>query len=385
MPAGHRDSDADGSSTAFKDRVDAGLVARLGEALSAAEPAFPAAAFEQRATDGLDSLELKGRMAHVATALAESLPDDFIRAAAVVDSVLDELDAAERELDGWELWPVADWVALAGRAHPAVALELLGRLTRYATGEFAVRPFIDDDPTGVLTRFDRWVTDGEEHRCRLVSEGTRPRLPWASRLAVAADDPGYAVPLLDRLVGHPTEYVRRSVSNHLNDLCRVDPALGLRVARRWTQQASAHARPAEVDWVVKRGLRSLVKDGHPDALRLLGHDPDVAVRAEAFGITTPTVVLGSHAAWSLTLVSDDDRAHRVVVDYAVHFPRADGTAGRKVFKWTTVELAAGERRTLERRHAVRPVTIRTHRPGPHLVEVQVNGRVVASGTFDLQL
>ncbi len=380
MPSGTRDTGA--SSSAFKDRVDAALVARLADALHDADARFPAARFEQLATDGLDALELKARMAHVAAALAATLPEDFPDAAAVVGRVLDQVEVGARSLEGWELWPVADWVALAGRGHPGVALDLLGRLTRWATGEFAIRPFVDDDPGGVLEVLSGWVDDGEEHRCRLASEGTRPRLPWAPRLS--STDPAYAVPLLDRLVEHPSDYVRRSVSNHLNDLCRVDQQLGLELARRWAGRAADHDRPADIEWVVRRGLRSLVKDGHPEALRLLGHDPDVAVRAEELHLHTPTVELGGHAAWRLTLVSDDDRPHRVVLDYAVHFPRADGGAGRKVFKWTTVELGPGARRTLERRHPVRPVTIRTHRPGPHLVEIQVNGRVVASTTFDLR-
>ncbi len=101
-------------------------------------------------------------------------------------------------LIGWDLWPVADWVALAGRGHPDAALELLARLTPWATGEFAIRPFIDDDPRCVHDRLEHWVGRDDEHVRRLVSEGTRPKLPWAPKLAISAADPAYAVDLLDR-------------------------------------------------------------------------------------------------------------------------------------------------------------------------------------------
>ena len=233
----------------------------------------------------------------------------------------------------------AEWVALVGRGVPADSLELLARLTRFATGEFAIRPFIDDDPAGVHARLSDWAGRDDEHVRRLVSEGTRPKLPWAPKLAITAADPAYAVDLLDRLVDDPSEYVRRSVSNHLNDLCRVDPALALEVAGRWTDRADA-SNEQQRAWVVRRGLRTLVKAGDARAMRLLGHDPDVAVRAELV-VPTPQVSMGEAAEWVLTLESLDAATHRVVVDYAIHHVRADGTTGRKVSKWTSVATGTG--------------------------------------------
>lgn len=372
-------------STAFKDRIDAALVRRLGAAIAAADGSFEQKPFERDAARGLDGLELKARIAHVAAALEQHLPRDVEQAAAVIGDVVTAVERGDTELEGWELWPVTDWVARVGRGNAPIALELLAGLTRHATGEFAVRPFIDDDPAGVLARFDRWIDERDEHARRLVSEGTRPRLPWAPRLVVAAAEPGYAVALLDRLVADPSEYVRRSVSNHLNDLTRLDTELALAVAGRWADQAAAAdaVDRARIDWVIRRGLRSLVKHGDPDALRLLGHDPDAAIDATGLVVHTPVVHLGEAATWTVELCSTDSAAHRIVVDYAIHFVRADGSTGRKVFKWTTFELGPGDRRTLERRHAIRPITTRTYRSGTHLVEVQVNGVVVASGSFEL--
>jgi len=378
--------DTSASSGAFKDQLDAVAVARIGEAFAGVDLSFPVAAFRRSATDGLDSLELKARVALVAVALQQSLPEEFDRAAQVVDALVDSGILGADDAGWFFLWPVTDWVARAGRGSPAVALELLARLTPYSTGEFAVRPFIDDDPEAALARFELWLDRDDEHVRRLVSEGTRPRLPWAPRLTVAEADPGYAVPLLDRLVDDPSEYVRRSVSNHLNDLCKMDRELALAVAGGWTARAGSSADPeraARIDWVIRRGLRTLVKAGDPDAMRLLGHDPDAAVTVRSFEIATPVVTVGEHAQWNLTLVSDDDRTQHVVLDYAVHLLLANGSAGRKVFKWSTFELAPGEQRVLSKRHSMKPVTIRTYRPGRHLVEVQANGRVIASGSFEL--
>lgn len=381
-------------STAFKDQIDAALVDRLVIALAAAGPDIDVESFRRVAVGGLDGLELKARIAHVASALATALPAEFPSAVAVVDRVLtapaEGPDGGPAGLRGWDLWAVTEWVALAGRDHPGDALELLARLTRHASGEFAIRPFIDDDPDGVRARLTTWVQRDDEHVRRLVSEGTRPKLPWAPKLAITATDPAYAVGLLDRLVDDGSEYVRRSVSNHLNDLCRVDAALALEVAGRWTGRADAaaeggdEATAAQLRWVVRRGLRTLVKAGDPDAMRLLGHDPDVAVGAELV-VHTPMVVMGGAAEWTLRLASQDPAPHRIVVDYAIHYVRADGSTGRKVAKWTTVELAPAQQVELVRRHRIVPITTRTYYSGEHRLEVQVNGAVVAEGAFHLEV
>jgi len=371
---------------AFKHLLDPAAVDRMADGFADADPGLDRARFVELAGDGIEQLELKARVAQVAQALQVCLPSDFSAAVQVVDRLV-----GAHGMDGLFMWPVTDWVARAGRASPGDALELLARLTPYSTGEFAVRPFIDDDPPAVLARFDEWIDRGDEHVSRLVSEGTRPRLPWAPRLAVAEADPGYAVHLLDRLVDDPSEFVRRSVSNHLNDLCKMDVALALEVAGRWAARGDAAASAGDdataqrIDWVIRRGLRTLVKAGDADTMRLLGHDPDVAVEVREFRVTTPVVTVGEHAELVLTLRSDDPVDHRVVLDYAVHLRLANGSTGRKVFKWSTFDLAAGEQRTLSKRHSMKPVTIRTYRPGEHLVEVQINGRVVASDSFELRV
>jgi 3-methyladenine DNA glycosylase AlkC len=60
---------------------------------------------------------------------------------------------------------------------------------------------------------------------RLVSEGSRPRLPWGLQLKSLIQDPSPTLPLLRALQDDPSEYVRRSVANHLNDIAKDHPAL----------------------------------------------------------------------------------------------------------------------------------------------------------------
>lgn len=58
----------------------------------------------------------------------------------------------------------------------------------------------------------------------------------------------------------------------------------------------------------------------------------------------------------------------------------DGAARLKL---AAVELGPRESRVLEKRHPVREVTTRRYHPGTHVVDLQVNGRIVAGDGFEL--
>ncbi len=180
----------------------------------------------------------------------------------------------------------------------------------------------------------------------------------------------------------PSDYVRRSVSNHLNDLCRVDPELALEVARRGGRPTPTRARIAGGWCAGDCGRWSRPVTDVPS--RLLGHDPDVAVSA-TLELHTERVALGGAAEWTLAVRSLESDPVEVVIDYVVHHVRADGSTGPKVNKWTTRSLAPGAQLELRRRHVIRPITTRTFHDGAHLVEVQVNGTVVASAVFELSV
>ncbi|MBI2705633.1 MAG: hypothetical protein HYX32_10145 [Actinobacteria bacterium] len=62
----------------------------------------------------------------------------------------------------------------------------------------------------------------------------------------------------------------------------------------------------------------------------------------------------------------------------VHYQGARGPNAPKVFKLTRRRLVAGETQTLVRRHRFAHVSIRQIRPGPHRIDVQLNGRVAGT-------
>lgn len=53
-----------------------------------------------------------------------------------------------------------------------------------------------------------WTNNSNDHTRRLVSEGGRPRLPWAMALPDLKKDPRYLLPILENFKQDPSEFVR---------------------------------------------------------------------------------------------------------------------------------------------------------------------------------
>lgn len=345
--------------------------------------------FVRLALDGLESREMKARAELVAEALAHVLPRDFDRAASILEATLAtvqgdaegwEPGAHTRGVAGWIVWPMTMYIAAHGGDHPERALTALHAMTQRFTSEFAIRTFVRDHPALTFATLERWLVDPSPHVRRLISEGTRPRLPWGMRLTALVADPSPSLPLLEALRDDPSEYVRRSVANHLNDIAKDHPERFAAILEQWLEGASP-----ERTRLLKHASRTLVKAGHPRVLQAFGLHRELDGEA-SFRLTPKRIVLGESLQLELTLRSSAKHAQKLVIDYVVHHRKKDGSTSPKVFKGWNLELAPGERRVLSRAHAVRPITTRTYYAGAHRVECLINGRAIGAPLeFSLKL
>lgn len=375
----------------FKRLINARTVEQTGAQLQRVWPAFDRRRFETLAASGLEQLELKARALQLAGALQVTLPDDFARAAHIIEAALAPpipVDAegeprtlgdtqADQGLSGWVIWSLGEFVARAGVADVPRALACLHALTQRFSAEFAIRPFVRDHPGLVFETLARWTQDPSPHVRRLVSEGSRPRLPWGLRLQSLVADPSPTRPLLQALQDDASAYVRRSVANHLNDIAKDHPQLVCEWVLTYRQDENAR-RTA----LLRHASRGLIKQGHAPTLLAWGLHPGVRGQA-TLDLSPPRVRVGEAVDLRVTLASTGADIQDLVVDYAVHHRRANGSASPKVFKGWKLRLAPGETRTLEKRHSLRPVTTRTLYPGPHRVTLAVNGQVLCEVGFDL--
>ena len=373
---------------AFKNLIDAGTVQQAAQHLQRAWPGFDAPRFQALALDGLDALEFKARAMQLCDALEATLPADFEHAAAVIEAALapatlDEdlsaLRSGPQGLAGWVVWPLGEYVGRRGLATPERGLRTLHALTQRHTAEWAIRPFLEQHPALGFTTLAGWCADPSPHVRRLISEGSRPRLPWGAQLKALIRDPSPTLPLLRRLQDDPSPYVRRSVANHLNDIAKDHPDIVL----QWLHEHLPQA-PAERRALLRHACRTLIKQGHPAVLKAWGLG--AALRGSVTLQVAPKhVAVGDRLALTVQLQSTAKRAQTLVIDYAVHHVKASGATSAKVFKGWTLQLAPGEVRTLVKRHSMRPVTTRRYHAGRHEVDVRINGQVLARAFFQLSL
>lgn len=358
------------------------LVRRMAEEIARVHRAFPARAFAKQATTGLAALELLDRGKHIARALGEHLPEEYPDAIEVLLRSLGPEHATD-ELIGVGMAPFfylphVLFVAERGLDHFDLSMDAQYELTKRFSAESSIRPYIAADPERTFAVLLRWTRDANAHVRRLVSEGTRLRLPWASRVPWLDANPERVLELLELLKDDPTTLVRRSVANNLNDLGKVRPDLLVRTCAVWLLDASPERRK-----LVEHALRSAVKRGDAGALKVLGYGKKAAVSVEKVKLEPRRVTIGGRVSVSFVLRNKSRASQDLLVDLAVHFVKADGRTAPKVFKLKRVVLPPRGDIELETSVSLAVHTTRVPRPGTHAVDVLVNGDPQRVGSFEV--
>lgn len=357
------------------------VVETLAQDIGRTWPDFDAAGFAADINRQLDALSFGDRNTLIRDKLAEYLPPDFPTAARIlIDSLGPELTVAELSgFDGFIIMPQCDFVALHGLDHYDISMTTLYEMTKRFTAEGAIRPFLQNYPAETLARLETWSGDDNPFVRRLVSEGTRPRLPLAPRLPQFIADPSPVLKLLDHLKTDPVLMVRRSVANNLNDIAKDNPDQVVETLGRW------QSIPDEgTQWLIRHASRTLIKQGHPGALALLGYPVEANLHLENLTMERASISEGEDLVFRFTIRSESEQPQNLMIDYVIHFMKANGKPAPKVFKLTKKTLKNGEVLHLSKKHSFRRINTRKHYPGQHRLGIQVNGRVLAEVDFELR-
>jgi len=365
----------------LKNQYGPEIPARIADMIARVYASFPKRAFLRDALDGYDALELMPRGRHIARVLRIHLPQHVPSA---LDILLASLDRPREDTERVGLAPFlylphTVYVAEYALEHFEDAMRAQHALTQRFTAEFSIRPFIEKYPARTLAQLRTWARDSSPHVRRLVSEGSRPRLPWAPRLRALQRDPRPALKLLELLKDDPALYVRRSVANHLNDIGKDHPELLAATAKRWLKDAS----PARA-WIVRHALRSAIKRGEPGALKVSGYGAKPEVKVRDKSVTPPRAHIGGTVTIAFELVNKLARKQDVLADLRVWYMKARGNPAPKVFKLKAVALGPRATLHIEKKLSLTDLSTRRHHPGMHRVEVLLNGQAVEIGGFQLQ-
>ncbi len=339
---------------------------------------FDTIEFQKRIfSENWDDKELKDRMRHTAIVLHDFFPKDFSKAIACIKQCIALLRKNKISENGFEFMFFPDYIELYGQNHFDLSMKAMREITTFTSCEFAVRPFIIQDQGKSLAIIEAWSLDENEHVRRLASEGSRPRLPWAMALPALKADPRPLKPILENLKNDPSEYVRRSVANNLNDISKDHPDYAIEIFKDWI------GTDLQRDKLVKHGARTLLKKGDVRALTLFGLGPNPEVKVGKVKIITPIVKIGESLAFQFNLVNESNQPALLRVEYAIYYKRNNGDQSKKVFKISEKKYPANSETTIQRKQSFKLISTRRYYKGKQGLSIIVNGVEQEKYPFEL--
>lgn len=324
---------------------------------------------------GWDGLELKQRVDRLSNALHHVLSGDFRadipHVVAFANAVIDRTG---RE-NTFEYIFLPGFVALFGVNHPEESLRAMEVLTQLSSCEFAIRPFLMKYPDRTIAEMIKWTKHVHPSVRRLASEGCRPRLPWGAALPQFKKDPSMILPILESLKDDPSEFVRRSVANNLNDIAKDNPDVVLKIASRWKGASD------QTDRLIRHACRNLLKKADPTALALFGLTTTPLCSVRDLQLNERQIRIGDTLYFSFRIQAHDDHSGPLRLEYVITYAKANNKFSDKVFQITEGVFAPGQVSTYSRKQSFADMTTRKHYAGEHKIAITINGLPMATATF----
>jgi len=355
----------------LKEMFNRGYYRKLGEAFQEAAPGFDTSKFVKDVTVDLDSLSLNQRMRNTSLVLHNYLPYTYSRNIAMMMEVI------QRMSKGYTALVFPDYVSVYGLNDFNTSMKALKYFTSFGSSEFAIREFLKRDFIRTINVMYGWSEDTNIHVRRLASEGSRPRLPWSFKLDEVIRNPKVTLPILENLKSDNELYVRKSVANHLNDISKDSPQYVFSVVKKWDRQNP------NTSWIIKRGCRSLIKQGDGTSLALFNYSSQVSTRLEKFKLNSAAIKLNTSLQFGFDLVSTAASNQKLILHYRIHYRKRSGSLSPKVFSLKEITLHPGDRVRISKNQRFADLTTRKHFAGVHKLEILVNGKVAGSRKFTL--
>lgn len=324
-----------------------------------------------------ENKELKQRMRHTTLILNKHLLGGY---EAQVDSILKMIPTLREEKIGrygFEFMFLADFIEVYGLENYQTSINAIENITQFVSCEFAIRPFIIKYPEKLIPQLKQWSLHKSEHVRRLASEGSRPRLPWSMALPSFKKDPELILPILENLKNDPSEYVRRSVANNLNDISKDNPEIIINIAKNWKGMEK------ETNSLIKHACRTLLKQGNPEVMELFGFGNIENIEVSDFHVITPKVKIGEDLKFRFSIINKKMTVSKIRLEYGLYYQKANGTLSKKVFKISEKDYHKNSTTKISRKQSFKIITTRKYHLGKHQVSIIINGKEFEKQDFEL--
>ena len=342
-------------------------------------PEVPPSVFLDKIFDAQwENRELKQRMRHIALTLGELLPPDYPKAVQILQQfVARKMPSRRSELNFIHMF-IPEFIEMFGLNDYEHSIKAIEEITQYTSCEFAVRPFLIRYGELMMQQMQDWSLHKEPMVRRLATEGMRPRLPWAMAVPALKRDPTPILTILENLKSDPSETVRRSVANNLNDIAKDHPQVVLDTVKNW------RGLSPETDWLIRHGSRTLLKRANPDSLQSFGFEPNTPIEIQDFVLDKTILRIGDSLPFSFIAknTSNTDRV-KTRLEFGIDYVKANGKTSRKIFQISERFFDKNEIWTCKKLLSFKDLTTRKHYLGTHNIAIIVNGLEKAVLSFDL--
>jgi len=364
-------------SSLLKDIYSPAFYNRFADVLAVVLPDFDKKRFLSLIfTDGYENKALKERMRHNSLVLHEFMPANFPAAAEMMKKIITRLRAEHFGEDSLAMMFLPDYIEVYGLDHYETSVKSLEFITQFVSCEFAIRPFLLKYTDRMMKQMQLWSLHENYKVRRFASEGSRPRLPWGLAIPALKKDPTQVLAVLENLKNDPSEWVRKSVANNLNDISKDHPEIMMTIARQW------HGISKETDAIIKHASRTLLKKGHAEILQHYGLESKSLIMT-GLQILTPKVKVGDSLEFTFTVTNDHSEKQTVRLEYGIYYNKANGQLSKKVFKISERPYQSGEKAVVKRKQSFKLITTRTFYPGLHQLSVIINGEEKELKSFNI--
>lgn len=363
---------------ALKDRFNEEFVVPFSEVCKIHIPNFNQQKFIDFIFDSnWKNLELKPRIKHIAHSLHDQLSTSIPTNLNYIAAISEDIRINQNKQDTFEYLVLCDYIEVYGLEYLQESLDTIEKVTKLASCEFAIRPYILKYPTETFKKLLEWSKHKHPSVRRLASEGCRPRLPWGMGIPFLKTDPKKIYPILENLKDDPSLYVRRSVANNINDISKDHVSDVLMLLKKWNGNSE------ERNWLVKHAARTLLKKGNIEALELFGYgDPD-KIETINFEIKNKLVSIGDYLYFNFSIQNKVAKKQKIRLEYFIYFLLANGKLSKKVYKISERELETNERLDYKRKQSFKIISTRKYYTGLHKLSLVINGQ--ESKTIDFEL
>jgi len=189
-----------------------------------------------------------------ADSLRKFLPQDYPKAIGILTQILGQENPNETGMFTNYYWimPIGKFVEKYGLEDFDISIKAIEEITKRNTGEYAIRPFIRKYPEKTLKILQQWSKSKNFHLRRLSAEGSRPKLPWSTKLDTFIENPQPIFKVLENLMQDEVKFVQKSVANNIADYLKVNKPAANNFINKFKDSNNKNTV-----WILKHAQRNL--------------------------------------------------------------------------------------------------------------------------------